>query len=223
MLRFIQLSIPVLAMTMTGIACASQGPSTPQTTWFSPGPVANGPLLRGKSPFDCRIDSVRSWVMAGSAPDHYHIARVNALAWLAEDSCRTGWRIESTQQTRESDFAVVPYSFSAQHYQGKRIRYSAVLQTEGVTGGAGLVARVDDANGKVLAFDDMRTRALIGTVQDTRYDVVLEVPESASTIMVGLVLVGNGTVSANKLRIEAVGADVPVTDTLSSVTQSTTK
>ena len=223
MRRFIQWSILVLAMEASGIACAEQRNSIPTPTVAEHGPVpAHDGFGRYPSLFDCRIDAVRSWALAGNAPQHYRLSRPREVSWLAEDSCRIAWRMESTEQTQESDFAVLPYSFSAQGYNGKRIRYSVVLNAEGV-GGASLVGRVDDANGNVLAFDDMQTRTVVGTMSATRYDVVLDVPESASKILIGVVLMGKGTLSANKVRIETVGTDVPVTDTLSSVTQARAK
>jgi hypothetical protein len=212
-----------MAMGVSGIAYAEQRASHPAAEVAQHGPVpAVDGFGRHPSLFDCRIDIVRSWSLTGNAPQHYELSRPAEANWLAQDSCRIAWRMESTEQTQESDFAVLPYSFSAEGYKGKRIRYSVVLSAEGV-GGASLVGRVDDANGKVLAFDDMQTRTVVGTVSATRYDVVLDVPESASKILVGVVLMGKGSLLANKVRIEIVGTDVPVTDTLRSVTESTTK
>lgn len=45
--------------------------------------------------------------------------------------------------------------------------------------GGGLWFRVDGTTGKSLSFDNMQDRAVKGTTEWARYEIVLDVPEGA--------------------------------------------
>lgn len=97
-------------------------------------------------------------------------------------------------------------------YLNKRVRFSGFLKTENVTGSAGLWLRVDGANREALGFDNMQTRPVKGTTDWRRYDVVLDVPTGATNLAFGALLVGAGNVWMDKVSMEAVSLDVPVTN-----------
>lgn len=216
----ITLLVFILIGTLHSLACAAQAAPQPAPS-SNPPPVWSGGIKPAFSqPFECVLASPKSWKMMGSAPEHYQVIRQLVVDLLSNDFCRFAWKLRSTGQAAASDFGVLAYSFPAKDFQGKRIRYSAILRTEDVTGGASLVGRVDDANRKVLAFDDMQTRAVVGTVPAKRYDVVLDVPESANAILIGFVIVGKGVLWMNEVHFETVGTDVPVTDTLNTIARS---
>jgi len=84
------------------------------------------------------------------------------------------------------------------------------------TGWAGVWVRVDDDQGKALAFDDMRDRAVRSTTSFEWHSVVLEVPSEASVITMGVMLNGEGAVLIDELSFNAVdkGQITTVTDLL---------
>ncbi len=105
-------------------------------------------------------------------------------------------------------------TISADEYRGKRVSLSALLHPRGVSDGAGLWFRVDGVDGKVLAFDNMRSRPILGTQNWQRYDLVIDVPENGKQIAYGVLLIGTGKLGIDELRFDTVGKDVPTTDDL---------
>jgi hypothetical protein len=111
-------------------------------------------------------------------------------------------------------FGTLMQDFRADRYAAKRIQLRAALKTDHVNDWAGLWMRVDKNLGltsKVLAFDNMQDRPVKGTTDWQHYQVVLDVPSDASTIMFGVILSGPGNVLISEFSIEAVGNDVPTT------------
>ena len=68
-----------------------------------------------------------------------------------------------------------------------------------------------DKQRSVLAFDNMQQRAIKGTHPWSTYDVVLDVPEDATSISFGILLSGAGEVWVNHVTLEAIGKEVEVT------------
>src|SRR5262245_16442023 len=95
-------------------------------------------------------------------------------------------------------------------YRGHRVRLSAWVRTEGVRH-AGIWMRVDDAAHKILAFDNMQSRPLVGTTEWTRCEVVLDVAPEATRLAFGGRLEGPGSVWLNDVTLEIVGTDIPTT------------
>jgi len=68
-----------------------------------------------------------------------------------------------------------------------------------------------DKNSSAVAFDNMEDRAIKGTSDWQRYEVVLDVPKDATGIAFGILLAGPGTVWLNSTNFELVESDVPTT------------
>lgn len=116
-------------------------------------------------------------------------------------------------QPSPNGYGTFMQAFAAQGFRGKRLRFSAVVRTEDVQGWTGLWMRVEGEDPKEpLAFDNMQSRAVVGTTDCKRYDVVLDVPEQAKAIMAGLMLSGTGKAWLGAVRFETVDASVPVTN-----------
>jgi len=104
----------------------------------------------------------------------------------------------------------------ADDYRGKRIRFSAYVKTRDVSGrGVGLWMRVD-GNGGTMAFDNMQSRPLLGSVDWTRASVVLDVPGDAEGILFGLILASGGEVWMDDASLEVVATDVEPTNMLAA-------
>lgn len=102
--------------------------------------------------------------------------------------------------------------FRADNYRGKRVRFSGVVSSTDVRRSAGLWMRVDGADKKTLAFDNMQTRPLVGTTACVRNSVVLDVPTEAQFVALGVVVEGEGQVELADIAFEVVDASVASTD-----------
>jgi hypothetical protein len=101
------------------------------------------------------------------------------------------------------DFRAVTQCVKADLYRGKRVRLAGYLRTRDVADWSGLWLRVDGP-ARLLAFDNMEPRAVKGTTDWTRYEVVLDVPEAAVRLAFGPVLRGAGQVWADDLTLDVV-------------------
>jgi erythromycin esterase-like protein len=121
-------------------------------------------------------------------------------------------------QSTESGMAVAngtPISLDAA--RGKRVEITATIRTRGIDapGWAGLYARADGGERKVLAFDNLQSRAPRGTTDPASYAVAIDVPKEAVAVNWGLILVGKGTAWFDDVRVTIDGQplETPAVDT----------
>jgi hypothetical protein len=107
-------------------------------------------------------------------------------------------------------FGTLMQTISADDVRGGRVRLSVYLRTENA-GRAQAWVRVDASDGRVLAFDNMAARAVVGSTDWRRHEVVLDVPADAARVAFGFLLAEKGKVWADSFALERVGTDVPVT------------
>jgi hypothetical protein len=124
---------------------------------------------------------------------------------------KAGAHVRSLSGASYDKFGTFMDTIPASPYRGKRVRMRGAMWTSKVTGWTGLWLRIDDANGKMLALDNMKARALRGTVDATTEAIVLDIPADAEELAFGVLLSGEGEVWSNELVIEVVGTDVPTT------------
>jgi RNA polymerase sigma factor (sigma-70 family) len=156
-----------------------------------------------------RRSPVHGWIMAGSHPGEYEF-EVDRTPAAARDGAPVG--VLTSTVTKASGFGTLMQVVQARRYVGSRLRFSGDAAVQDVDGWFGLWLRVDgERQGQPLAFDNMESRPLRGTRGWGRYEVVLDVPEGASAVAMGFLLVGTGTGRVSGLRLEEVGPDVPVT------------
>jgi erythromycin esterase len=120
------------------------------------------------------------------------------------------------KDSKANDFGTLAQSFLAKPYSGKRVRLSAQFKTREVKKGTGLWMRVE-GKGKILAFDNMAGRWLSGTKDWSKTEVVLDVPDKATVIYIGMLLVGDGHVWVDDFKVEVVGKEVKPTATAKEV------
>jgi hypothetical protein len=143
--------------------------------------------------------------MAGSTPDDYE-GGVTPGGFQSKAAAYLRSRVSS------SGFGTIMQQFLADAYRGQRVRFTALVRSEGVERWAGLWMRVDGTGKRALAFDNMNNRAITGTTDWTPYAVVLDVAGRESTMIAfGVLLDGPGQLWMTDVRIEPVGADVPTT------------
>ena len=102
-------------------------------------------------------------------------------------------------------------SLTATPYLGKRIRLTAYASSQNLSR-AGLWMSVDGSQ-KRRPFDNMMNRPIRGTTDWQAYSIVLDVPEDATSIVIGGLMIGRGKLWLDDFALEAVGPDVALTDT----------
>lgn len=98
--------------------------------------------------------------------------------------------------------------------RGKRVEITATIRTRGIDapGWAGLYARADGAGGKVLAFNNLQNRAPRGNTDPASYSLAIDVPNEATAVHWGLMLVGKGTAWFDDVRITINGQPAKTPD-----------
>jgi hypothetical protein len=145
------------------------------------------------------------WFIAGDNPKAYESGFDAQVVYAGHPSAYLKAKTSSVE-----GFGTLMQDFRADHYQGKRVRFSAVVKTENAQDWAGLWMRVDKGS-KELAFDNMQGRSIKGTTDWKRYDVVLDVPSDATGIFFGVLLSGSGTVWLSDAKFETVAPTVSTT------------
>jgi hypothetical protein len=153
------------------------------------------------------------WILAGSNPQDYSVGVDLKQSYTGFTSAF----IKSTS-SKPVGFVTLMQSFKANNYRSQRIRLTAHLKTRFIAGWAALWMRIDDSSGKPLALDDMRGRPLIGSMEWTPFEIVLDVPPMSDDISFGFLLQGKGQVWVDNVKISMVGEDVPLTDILKGQT-----
>lgn len=148
----------------------------------------------------------RGWYIAGSKPTEYESGIDTLATFNGHPSAYLKAKVPNVE-----GFGTLMQDFRADHYTGKRVRFSAFVKTERAQDWAGLWMRIDNGS-QQLAFDNMQDRSIKGTTDWKRYDVVLDVPQNATGIFFGVLLSGTGMVWLSDAKFEIVGPDVPTTN-----------
>jgi hypothetical protein len=145
------------------------------------------------------------WILAGSAPQNYSVTVDKAVTYREHPAACLRSEVK-----KAAKFGTLMQSVTAERYKGKRVRLSGYVKSDQVTSWAGLWMRAD-AEKTTLAFDNMQNRAIRGSTDWTRYDVVLDIPNTATSVYFGVLLDGTGAVWVAQFALEVVDASVPVT------------
>jgi hypothetical protein len=147
------------------------------------------------------------WYRAGSQPTSYQML-IDSSAGQDGKNVLT---IKSTENKIDGFGTLMQY-FLPDKYLGKRIRMTGYMKSADVKSWAGFWLRVDQENSKKsLSFDNMQDRAIKGTTEWKKYEIVLDVPLNASNIAFGALLDNTGQIWFEKLNFEIVDNSVPTT------------
>ena len=138
----------------------------------------------------------QGWRIAGSFPQEYEVGtRVERVG--------PPHPIAYLRSTTESThgFGTVMQSISAEHYAGHRVRLSADVKSDHLSAWAGLWMRADK-DMKTVAFDNMQNRAIRGTQDWKHYEVILDIPEDATSVHFGALLTGAGEIDMSGFKLD---------------------
>ena len=150
----------------------------------------------------------KGWKVTGDAPEKYELG-IDPETTYENHPCVT---IKARPDA--TDFAALAQGIQADAYHGKRLQFSAMVRSADLENRAALFMRVGGANGKMLAFDNMRNRPITGTNDWKQYAIVLDVSEKAYGIMFGILSALKGQVWMADVHLDVVDKDIPITDQL---------
>jgi len=148
---------------------------------------------------------VPGWMLSSDYAEDFEVGVDHAVA----HSGKASTYIKSKPHATDTSHATIGQRIKADAYRGKRVRLSGFLKTANVTGRARLWMRIDSEKG-ILGQDAMNDRALKGTNNWSKLEIVLDVPDDSAGIIFGLRLNGAGQVWMDDLRWETVESAVPI-------------
>ncbi|HEX8127599.1 MAG TPA: hypothetical protein VF527_00630 [Pyrinomonadaceae bacterium] len=154
----------------------------------------------------------KGWSLTGSHRDNYYLTTDNKV----RHGGKTSATLISKNSASEDGFGSMKQEIKADNYRGRRVRYAGYLKAESAAQRAALWMRVEGEDGKILAFDNMDERPATGTTSWRKYEIVLDVPETAQHIALGVLFEGKGQIWADDLKLEVVGREVASTDMYAS-------
>lgn len=99
----------------------------------------------------------------------------------------------------------------ADKYVGKRLKLTAQVKTDDVTGGAALFFRTDAGRKLMVTYDYMQDRLVSGSNDWTECTCVIDIPQGSDNIYFGGTLEGNGSAWFKNFKLEEVSQDVATT------------
>jgi hypothetical protein len=173
-------------------------------------------LLVGTTLTLLSFDLPKGWFKAGSDPAKYEMG-VDKGAGQDGKNAAT---IQSTEKSI-SGFGTLMQNCSPDKFIGKRVRMTGYMKSKDVTDWAGFWFRIDSKTSKDgLGFDNMQNRAIKGTTDWKKYEVVLDVPEGASNLAYGALVSGTGQIWFDNITFEVVDNSVPSTNMYGDKKQS---
>lgn len=169
------------------------------------------PLRTGLQPEgSSRISTPLSgWFEPGTQPAGYETGVDTAVSPPNSDLPRPSVYIRSNTTAAGSGDLV--QTISAQNYRGQRISLTLYLQGEAISGQAMPWLRIDSVYG-TIAKANVGSLALSGSQEWTPYELVLDVPDEATVITLGVSLQGTGTVWIGDVQLATVSDAVPTTN-----------
>jgi hypothetical protein len=131
----------------------------------------------------------KGWFISGDNPDCYEVGTDKVVRYQKDPS---GF-IKSKRENLKG-FGTLMQQTDVRAYIGRKLELTAVIKAKDVKQWAGLWARLDDENTKVLWFDNMQDRPIKGTANWKQVKITFEVPDESSVLSFGVLLVGTGKV-----------------------------
>jgi hypothetical protein len=147
---------------------------------------------------------IEGWFVMGSNPDEYEIAIDNTQGHDTPSSAL----IRSRRDSAIHSSTMLRQHFLAHDYRGQRVRFSAWIKCEAVTGLARLWMRLDE-NTRLLLFH--YASPVTGTCEWTRRELVFDIAEETTLISIGFQLDGAGAAWLADVAFDVVDRDVPAT------------
>lgn len=162
------------------------------------------------------IQDSSEWYYRGSMANSYQMGPETGN----DQNTQNVFKIKSIQ-SKINGFGTIMKTIKPSAFLGKTVKMTGYVKSENVKSWAGLWMRADYYTAAVLSFDNMQNRAIKGTTDWTKYEVVLFVPADATSISYGVLLDGTGQIWFKAVTLEVVDDSVPETGSIKGRKQKT--
>jgi AraC family transcriptional regulator len=171
-----------------------------------PPPAATDQQVEENGPPPLVRDEIKGWrrVSEKGMPEDYEVKVDHTQGHRSSSSAL----IRSRRDTAVDSSTKLMQWFLAHEYRGCRVRLSAWIKSEGLTGSCRLWMEIDE-NTRLLIV--ATSEPVTGAAEWTRREVVLEVDQEATLVLIAILLDGAGAAWVADIAIETVGKDVPTT------------
>ncbi|NJX14001.1 hypothetical protein ABI125_01170 [Tamlana crocina] len=153
-------------------------------------------------PNTIKAQTVKNWHIAGSKPESYKIGishdkeRNSNVAYL------------KSKESKIDGFGTIMQSFQPTDFLGKKVKLTGYIKTIDVKRWTGMWMRVDGPiKGQSLSFDNMGDRPIKGSTPWKKYEIILDVPKSATNISYGVLTDGTGDALIDNFNFEIISDD----------------
>jgi hypothetical protein len=153
--------------------------------------------------------SLLEWSYWQSEPAKYEMTVQNNSELINQNV----FSIKSVQ-SKIYKFGTLMKTIKSEDYKGKTVKMTGYIKSNNVKKWAGLWMRVDYYGTDVLAFDNMQNRGVKRTTDWAKYEVVLFVPQEATSISYGFLLQGTGQIWFKDVKVEIVDDSVQETGSI---------
>lgn len=145
------------------------------------------------------------WELSAPSDDRFEASRDPNVTFDGKPTAR----LQTSVAT--ADLASLVHSIDAEKYRGKRIRFATNAKIKGVQGGTGSWVRINDRWTPFRAYADTHDVQLTGDSDWTPLAIVVDVPQDALRVYLGLSQDGPGTSWFGPVSVETVDDTVPLT------------
>ena len=149
----------------------------------------------------------KGWLEAGTSKKSYKMG-IDIGSGQSGNNAAT---IKSTSN-KINGFGTLMQNSLPDNFLGKRVKMSGYVKSENVVNWAGLWLRIDQKNKDfAISFDNMKNRAIKGTTEWKKYEIVLDIPLDATNMAYGALLSGVGQIWFDNISFEVVNDTIEVT------------
>src|SRR5262249_45718160 len=145
------------------------------------------------------------WLLTAPITDKFEASSDAKVTFRGKPSARL------QSDVMRADLASLVQTIDADQYRGKRIRYSTFAKTKRVEGWTGAWIRIDSRHNEFRSYEDTHNVNLQGDHDWTALTLVVDVPEDARSIDLGLSQEGSGTSWFGPVSVETVENNVRTT------------
>jgi hypothetical protein len=149
----------------------------------------------------------KGWIASGSKPAEYEMGTDKSVFQNGSSSAYL-----KSKEPKDNEFGTLMQIINSENYIGKRLRLTGYIKSENVKSWSGMWMRIDGEANQQLGFDNMQNRAINGTNDWKKYEIVLDIPAGSKDIAYGVLLSGKGKVWFDNMKIEEVDKTVQVTN-----------
>lgn len=153
------------------------------------------------------LEIPKGWFEAGSSKKSYKMG-IDVGSGQSGNNAAT---IKS-KSNKINGFGTLMQNSLPDNFLGKRVKMSGYVKSENVANWAGLWLRIDQKNKDfAISFDNMKNRAIKGTTEWKKYEIVLDIPLDATNMAYGALLSGVGQIWFDNISFEVVNDTIEVT------------